>query len=132
LTADATGTYTVSMTPRAGAYDGPSMGTSSVTVGLTPGTRTPVNFDFTPAAVTPGTVVTFSMTQLTPAAEPGALVFYHVGTCTFDEACVTPSPFKETEGTTPPLDSIRRNGVSAIIFDTRPLPPPVFLARDGS
>ena len=121
LSADTTGTYTVSMTARAGAYDGPVIGTSTAIVGLTGGAaRTPVNFDFAPAAVTPGTLVTFAMTQVSPAPAPGEIVFYHVGTCNFDAGCVTPSPFTETEGTTPPLDTFRRNGVSAIIYRHAP------------
>jgi hypothetical protein len=113
-------TYTITMTARAGTYDGPVLGTSTVTIGLPAGTgfSTPIDFVFTPAAVTPGSTVTFTMTQVSPAV---LNVYYDIGTCTFGP-CATPSPFKETEGTTPPLDTPRRNGVSAIIFDTRPLP----------
>ena len=99
------------------------IGTTSKVVSLAAGAAAaPVDFDFMPAAVTSGSVVTFATTQVSP--NTGGFVFYHVGACDFSPACVTPSPFKETNGTTPPLDSFRRNGVSAIIFDTRPLPPP--------
>lgn len=123
LSTSTTDTYTVSMTARVGDYGGPVIGTTSKVVSLAAGAAaTPVDFDFVPAAVTSGSVVTFATTQVSP--NTGGFVFYHVGACNFSAACVTPSPFKETNGTTPPLDSFRRNGVSAIIFDTRPLPPP--------
>jgi hypothetical protein len=125
LTTDTAGTYTVSLTARAGTYGGPVIGTASATVFLPagPGLPIPVNFDFAPSPVAPGTTVTFAMTQVSP---PGLDLFYHVGSCNFSPTCITPSPFKETEGTTPPLDTPRRNGVSALIFDTRPPPPNLF------
>ncbi|HJR58889.1 MAG TPA: lectin-like protein [Vicinamibacterales bacterium] len=134
LSSDVDGNYTVSMTARAGAYDGPLVGTATATVNLNGSATlpTPVDFHFAPAAVTPGTLLTFSMVQVSPAPDGLPDVLYHRGACDFSAACPTPSPFKETEGTTAPLDTFRRNGVSAIIFDTRPLPPPIlFLAIDG-
>jgi len=123
LSTDTAGTYTISLTARAGTYGGPVIGTTTATVSLPAGRglQTPVNFDFAPAAVTPGTTVTFAMTQVSPA---GLDLYYEVGVC--DGPCATPSPFIETEGTTPPLDTLRRNGVSALIFDTRPPPPILF------
>jgi hypothetical protein len=127
LSADADGTYTITMTAREGAYDGPVIGTATATVGLIGNAAgpVPVDFDFTPVVVAPGTLVTFSMTQLNPVPEGLPDVFYRVGTCDFSASCPTPNPFKETNGTSAPLDTFRRNGVSVIIFDTRPLPPPI-------
>jgi hypothetical protein len=123
LSTDTAGTYTISLTARAGTYGGPVIGTTTATVFLPAGRglKTPVNFDFAPAAVTAGTTVTFAMTQVSPA---GLDLYYDVGVC--DGPCATPSPFIETEGTTPPLDTLRRNGVSALIFDTLPPPPILF------
>jgi hypothetical protein len=126
LSADSSDTYTVTMTARSGSYGGPVLGTATTQFGLT-GNAAPaeVDFDFTPAAVPPGSIVTFTMTQVSPAPAANKFVFYHVGTCDASASCPTPSPFKETEGSTPPLDTFRRNGASARIFDTRPLPPPI-------
>ena len=134
LSTDVTGSYTVSMTARAGAYDGPIVGTASATVTLNGASTvpTPVDFNFAPAAVTPGTLLTFAMTQVTPVPDGLPDLLYHIGTCGLGDAnCATPSPLKETTDTAPPLDTFRRNGPSAVIFDTRPLPPPVILLIDG-
>jgi hypothetical protein len=48
------GAYTVSMTARSGAYDGPLIGTQTITVNLTANTGTLVTFDFGGAPVVPG------------------------------------------------------------------------------
>jgi hypothetical protein len=63
--------------------------------------------------VTPGSLVTFSM-----VSSAGLLsVYYDVGTCGLnDPNCVTANPTIETEGTTPPLDTFRRKGVSVRII----------------
>ena len=125
LTATTAGTYTISLTARAGTYGGTVIGTTTATVFVPAGTGlpTPVNFDFAPSPVTPGTTVTFAMTQVSPA---GCGSLLRCGPVRLRRPCATPSPFKETEGTTPPLDTPRRNGVSALIFDTRPPPPILF------
>lgn len=124
LTTNTAGNYTVSMTATAGGYGGQVLGTATKTVTLVAGSavRTPVDFDFVPFGTTPGMTIAFAMSQVSPT---GLGLYYDVGTCDFRASCPTPSPFRETEGTTPPLDTPRRNGVSAIIFNTRPLPPPV-------
>lgn len=94
---------TIQLTARTNAYDGPLTGTVAVTAAVA-ASATPLVFDFGNVPVTPGSTVTFAM-LLTSGAAP---VFYNVGVgpC----AGVT-----ETEGTSPPLDTFRRNSVGVII-----------------
>ncbi len=109
------GTYTVSMTARANAYDGPVIGTSTAIVALPAslGTDTPVTFYFPGAAVAQGSLVTFAMTQVNPA---GLDLYYDVGDCGLnDPNCPTTNPTIETEGTNPSLDTFRRKGVNVTI-----------------
>lgn len=115
LSTPTAGTYTISMTARAGSYDGTLIGTSTATVTLPagPAAPTPVKFSFPSPAIAPGTLVTFAMSQTSPA---GLDLYYDVGPCGLnDPNCVTANPTKETEGTTPPLSVFRRNGVSVIM-----------------
>jgi hypothetical protein len=108
------GPYTLSMTARADNYGGTIIGTSSVTVSMPASVTTPVTFYFPSPAVAPGTTVTFAMNQVSPS---GLALYYDVGVCDLNDAnCVTPNPTIETGGTTPPLDTFRRNGVSVRIF----------------
>ena len=69
----AAGVYTISLTARAGAYDGAPIGTSTATATLGTTTSIPVTFTFpsTPTIVS-GTLVTFA---ITPA---DLLVYYNV------------------------------------------------------
>jgi hypothetical protein len=121
LSANATDTYTVQLTARANTYDGPLLGTTSVTQTLVGNvdSMTQTNFNFpSPLVIVPGTRVTFTLTQTSPVPAGIPNVYYNVGACNFSNTCVTPSPFTETEDTNPPLDTFRRNGVSAQLFET--------------
>ena len=88
-------------------FGGPVIGTA-VASGVVPttGAGLPLTFNFGNAPVAPGSTVTFALT-LNAGAVP---VFYNVG--------VGPCPgVTQTNGTTPPLDSFRRDSVGLVITD---------------
>jgi hypothetical protein len=96
------GAYTITMTARGGTYDGPIVGTSTVMTTL-PDTETRVNFPFGGAPVARGSTITFAFSSTGPG-----LFAYDVG--------VGPCPgVTQTNGTTPPLDSFRRDSVGLTI-----------------
>jgi hypothetical protein len=102
------GTYTIAMTARQNTYNGTVIGTSTATFAL-PGnlsSNTPVTFSFPSPAVPLGTLVTFAMSQVSP---PGLTVYYNV--CV-TATCSANNPIIQTNGTTPPLDTFRRNGIA--------------------
>jgi Ca2+-binding RTX toxin-like protein len=102
--ADTAGTYMITLTARTGTYDGPIIGTRTVATSL-PGTEpnVPVNFAFGAAPVTQGSTITFSQS----ATGPGSILF---------DVGIGPCPgVTETEGTTPPLDTPKRDSVGLII-----------------
>ena len=103
------GTYTISLTARVGAYDGPILGTQTMTANLPAGATTHT-FDFGGVPVTPGSTLAF--TQVAVSA-PG-IAFYDVGPCNFGPCTSCPNVF-ETEDTTPPLSTFRRNSVGLTI-----------------
>lgn len=94
--ANPAGTYTISLTPRLGAFNGPVIGsTKTVTVSLpSTSSEADVTFDFGGAAVTPGSTITFTQAQI---AGPGT-TYFNTGT----GPC---AGVVETEGTSPPLDT---------------------------
>jgi hypothetical protein len=98
---------TLTLTAASGVFGGPVIGTA-VASGVVPttGAGLPLTFNFGNAPVVPGSTVTFALT-LNAGAVP---VFYNVGVgpC----AGVT-----QTNGTTPPLDSFRRDSVGLVITD---------------
>jgi Ca2+-binding RTX toxin-like protein len=104
------GTYAITVTARAGTYDGPIIGTSAASVSLPAGTTpsVPVSFAFGGVLATQGSTITFSQS----ATGPGTL-FYDVG--------VGPCPgVTQTNGTTPPLDTTRRDSVGLTITQAPP------------
>ena len=117
FSATAAGTYTYSLTAHKGTYDGPVLGTSVATAVLD-GTGTQdllTSFVFTPITIAPGTTVAF-VTKLV-SGPSGATSYLGVSSCGFDAGCVLPGPVvTETEGTNPPLDTFRRNGIGLQIF----------------
>jgi hypothetical protein len=120
--ASTAGSYTTSMTARLGAYDGPIIGamqTETETINALGGTEVLVSYNFGGVSVAPGSLVTFAQTVV---SGPGA-VYYDVGT-------VFPGPegLTETDGTTPPLDTFRRDGVGVIITE---VPEPATLSLLG-
>jgi hypothetical protein len=107
LSARTADTYTVSLTARSGAYDGAVLGTASATVALTANDQASVATTFTfPSPAIRDPLVTFTIARTGGAA---ADLFYAVPGAlpTGDPSC----PVVETEGTTPPLDTFRRQGV---------------------
>jgi len=98
---------TLTLTAASGVFGGTVIGTA-VASGVVPttGAGLPLTFNFGGAPVVPGSTVTFALT-LNAGAVP---VFYNVG--------VGPCPgVTQTNGTTPPLDSFRRDSVGLVITD---------------
>jgi PEP-CTERM motif len=110
------GSYTTSLTANLGAYDGPLIGTQTEveTLNDLTGSEVLVTYDFGGIAIAPGSLVTFTQAVI---AGPGD-AYYDVGT-------VFPGPdgLTETEGTTPPLDVFRRDGVGVIITQSDTVAP---------
>lgn len=113
MSARTAGTYTFSLTARANGYAGTLLGIASATVTLTANDQANVAtvFTFPSPTVTQGSTVTFTIVQT--AGPAGAQVFYAVPGAlpTGDPNC----PVVETEGTSPPLDTFRRQGVNVKI-----------------
>lgn len=109
---DDAGSYHLSMTARAGAYDGAPIGqTQVITVDLPASTYITATFDFGGAPVTPGTTVTFSQEQV---SGPGD-VYYNTGPCSFNLECTLCPDVYQTYHTEPPLDTVRRRSVAVTI-----------------
>lgn len=110
------GAYTVSLTARLSAYDGTTIGTpQSQTVNIVGGAGASATFSFGNAPVPAGSTVTFSQVLVSgPVASP--VLFYDVGVgpCT---------NITQTDGTTPPLDSVRRDSVGVSITGSTAAPP---------
>jgi len=116
------GTYTTSLTARIGAYDGAIIGsTQTISTFVDSTGETMVTYNFGGAAVPFGSLVTF--TQVDPTGD----LYYDVGTGGFSSV---QGPLNETEGTSPPLDTIRRNTVGVIITAT-PEPSSLLLLGAG-
>ena len=100
------GLYTISLTARDGTYDGTILGTATATVTLTANDLANVatTFTFPSPAVTKGSTVTFSLALV--SGPGGGVVFYSVPALG-DATC----PVVQTNGTNPPLDTFRRQGV---------------------
>jgi hypothetical protein len=105
--ASVAGTYTMSIVAHSGTYNGPVIGSASVTVAL-PGSGpslTPFTYNFGGAPVALGSTIAFAQNI---SAGPGAQVFINTG--------LGPCPnVTETEGTTPPLDIFRRQSYGVTV-----------------
>jgi hypothetical protein len=100
------GTYQITVTARATSYAGTVIGepyTATVALGAVNGTD--VTYQLGDMPVAPGSTVTFSMTSTGPGS-----VFYDVGV---PAACPNVT---ETEGTTSPLSSFRRDRVGYEVY----------------
>lgn len=108
---DVAGSYTLSLTARATSYDGALIGTSNATTTLVANRTalTPTTFVFDNVSVAPGTRVTFAISVVSQP-EGSDVVFY--GTQTSNGSC----PVIQTNDTSPPLSSFRRNGVTVRLF----------------
>ncbi len=113
VSAQVAGEYTIAMTVRSETYDGPLIGRSLTTVTLTDDVDANVttSFLFPGPAITPGSVVTFAMEVI---SGPENTAYY--GTTNCGSNCATQCPVFETEGTAPPLDTWRRDGMGVTII----------------
>ena len=108
------GTYTFDLTARTSSYAGSIVGTSRVSVALD-GASTPVStvFSFPNPVIPQGSLVTFSLTMVSGPAN--AVTFYNVATPD-DPSC----PIVETNDTSPPLSTFRRQGIVATVVGGAP------------
>lgn len=98
------GDRTVALTARLATFDGTVLGSDTVTFSAVDGdTAHAVTFNLGGATVTTGSTVTF---EYTPIADTGGALFQV--TSSSNVAC----PVVETGGVTPPLDTLRRNGMA--------------------
>jgi hypothetical protein len=113
VTAQVAGEYTIAMGVRADTYDGPLLGRSVATVTLAGDIDSNVttSFLFPGPVIAPGSTVTFSM-ELLSGADDAA----YYGTTNCGSNCATICPLVETNGTTPPLDTWRRDGMGVTII----------------
>jgi hypothetical protein len=111
------GTYTLRMTVRGGTYAGDVLATGTTDVTLTADDQANVaaTFQLGSVAVPEGSTVTFALEIV---EGPSEVVFYSVPDLG-SEAC----PIIQTNGTTPPLDTFRRNGVGIRIDGGAATPP---------
>jgi hypothetical protein len=108
----ASGSYTITLSARLGAYNGNLIGTSTATVDLI-GASTGKNvvFSFGGAPVPAGSTIAFVQSFTGPG-----LLFFDVGNGPIGDPTYSGCPgVVETEGTTPPLDQFRRASVGVII-----------------
>jgi hypothetical protein len=101
------GSYTVTLTVRSNTYNGAIIGTATETFDVS-GTFPQddyVWFSFPGPRIRKGSRVCFEMTLR--SGPRGGSLYYRVGGC---------SEVIETDGTTPPLDTWRRNGVDLILW----------------
>ena len=113
------GTFTLRMTVRAGTFAGEVIGTATTDVTLTADDQAnlPATFQFGGVAVAQNSTVTFALEFV---EGPSGALFYSVPDLG-SESC----PVIQTNGTTPPLDTFRRNGVGIVITGAAPTPPPI-------
>jgi hypothetical protein len=110
------GAYTLTLTAHNGAYNGTLIGTATATAALT-ATDQPVDFVFASPAVAMGSTLAFQI----GVTGPSSSVYYSVGPCLGDWKCRYPgTQVVETEGTSPPLDTDRRNSVAVQFFGCKP------------
>jgi IPT/TIG domain len=106
-----TGSYSITLTARLGAYNGALIGTSTVTEDFTAQVAEDVLFSFGAAPVPAGSTIAFVQSF----TGPGQL-FFDVGNGPLGDPTYGGCPgVVETEGTTPPLDEFRRASVGLTI-----------------
>lgn len=104
------GNFTLKLTARQDTYDGTILGAATTSFTLTGASPqdVPVVYDFGSVGITPGTRVCFTMSV--SAAPAGSNLYYSVPD--FTSGC---PEIVQTEGTTGPLDTTRRNGVNIVV-----------------
>ena len=101
------GDRTVALTARNATFDGAVIGTDTVSFSAADGDSSiAVLFDLGGNAVTEGSIVTFAYGTI---ADTGGTLFMQ--TTTSNATC----PIVQTNGSTPPLDTDRRNGLAVVI-----------------
>ncbi|MCL5097106.1 MAG: right-handed parallel beta-helix repeat-containing protein [Candidatus Omnitrophica bacterium] len=110
ISSSVAGNHKIALTVRKKSYDGPILGTDTVSIFLNGSTEEnrAVLFSFPSIAIATGSRVCFALSLVSVPA--GAEVYYSVPDRT--NGC---TEVIQTEGTTPPLDSFRRNGVNLVI-----------------
>jgi MYXO-CTERM domain-containing protein len=102
------GGSTFTLTARHGTFDGTIIGAPVATnVRATVG-ESEVPFDFGGAPTTPGETITFALTLTTDASAVSL------------DTGMAPCPVEETNGTTPPLDTDRRDSIGVIVTTRAP------------
>ena len=96
------GTFQLALTVRSNAYDGPILGTSSLTIVLS-GSVSPATFAFPSVRISKGSRVCFIVSVVS-----GPASFVYVGTGTCPEVI-------ETQDTTPPLSTARPYGKALVL-----------------
>ena len=108
-------TFTVMLTARADTYDGPVVGTATATFSLD-NEQVPVTFDFGGVPVQPGSILTFAF-QIQSGT---GTLFFNVGDNTCEGKVI------ETNGTSPPLSTTRRDSVGIRVYgaaqEAEPIP----------
>jgi hypothetical protein len=107
----ARGIVTETLTAHVGAFDGPVIGAETLSASPAILTSLPMPFDFPALAVVPGSTIAFTHQS------SGVPVIWDTGA----GPCANVT---ETNGTTPPLDSIRGNSYGVQIIGNLPAPEP--------
>jgi hypothetical protein len=102
------GDYTIILTARLGTYDGPVLGSSEITLVLSADQDELFagHFIFPDSPITPGSLVTFSLSLDGAPSIPFYNVSTHAAIC----------PVVETQNTMPPLSEFRRDGVNIRVY----------------
>lgn len=100
---DTAGSHTVRLTVRSNTYDGIVLGSDEATFNITTGNDTAAVFNFPSIRIRENSRVCFILSKV---GGPAGTLFYGVGPVS--GGCTT---VVETEDTTPPLSTFRRNGV---------------------
>ena len=112
------GQFLISLTAHRIAYDGPQLGeTSSITAIVPSSDETGVIFDFGGVPVTPGETIAFTQSFVGPS---GASLFFDTGNGPLGGGGTSCPGVFETDGTSPPLDTFRRNTVGLTISSFEP------------
>lgn len=102
------GTITIRLTAHAARFDAAPLGTAEASVDFSAAVAgSPTTFDFGSVPVTPGSLVAFKMTRVGGTAS----------TAYYDVSGVAPAdcPVVQTNGSAPPLDTFRRNGIGITV-----------------
>jgi hypothetical protein len=112
---DTPGLYRIALTAHRGSFDGPVIGASQVVTAELPYLSSEIFliFDFGGAPVTPGDTIAFTQ-DIQGVLSAGGSVYFDVGT----SSC--PGVF-ETDDTTPPLSTVRRDRVGIVITEQTPV-----------